>query len=180
MNNNNDNKYGRTMDFSRHQEIVQELRQQLIVMKQQIKTFEEEATTTTALHHTHEQLLDAYSDMHNTNLSLQHDKETLMLQVRMLQDINVNTQYQLVTLQSKMSITCQHKFQCGCATIAKSLQIAIIAITHIPFVITAIEATNCAMIKPASNIMNAGLTTATVKASTAISVQQRNQINKCT
>ena len=47
MNNNNDNKYGRTMDFSRHQEIVQELRQQLIVMKQQIKTFEEEATTTT-------------------------------------------------------------------------------------------------------------------------------------
>ena len=113
-NNNNDNKYGRTMNFSRHQEIVQELRQQLINMKQQIKAFEEESIRTKELHHSHEQLLDAYSDMHNDNLSLQHDKETLMLQVRILQDINVNTQYQLVTLQSKMSITCQHKFQCGC------------------------------------------------------------------
>ena len=100
MSNNNNIRSARTIDLATHQQMVQDLEATIDVMQQRIQQLEKKDVKATELSYSHEQLLDAYSDMHSTNLSLQQDKETLLLQVKMLQDINLNTQYQLTTLQS--------------------------------------------------------------------------------
>ena len=99
-----------TVVRSQHQEIVQELRQQLIIMKQQIKESEQAAVRHIELQHTHEQLLDQYTDLHTTNLSLYQDKDELLQQINMLQTVNINIQYQFATLQSKRITIQSHEY----------------------------------------------------------------------
>ena len=111
---NNNKKYARTIDYSRHQQIIQELNEQIAIMKQQINEADQAAFQHKDLQHAHEQLLDQYTDLQSTNLSLYQDKDKLLQQINMLQTVNLNVQYQFAALQSKRITKCQHIYQCGC------------------------------------------------------------------
>ena len=114
MSNNRSNPSGRNMDYSRHRNVVQSLNETIDILSLRLQAADDAAIQATRLSHEHEQLLDEYTELHASYQSLQQDKEKLIQQINMLHDVNLNTQYQLTTLQSKKAVSCQHMFQCGC------------------------------------------------------------------
>ena len=114
MSNNRSNPSGRNMDFNRHQEIVKGLNETIQTLNQRLESAEAAAVRATELSYQHEQLIDEFSELYESYHSVQRDKGKLMQQISMLQDVNLNIQYQLTTLQSKKAVSCKHMFQCGC------------------------------------------------------------------
>ena len=114
MSNNKNNKAGRSMNLIRHQNIVQTLNETISILNQRLSSTENTAMRATETSCKYEELLNTYTELHAANISVQRDNEKLKQQINMLHDINLNTQYQLMTLQSKKSVSCQHMYQCGC------------------------------------------------------------------
>ena len=62
----------------------------------------------------HDQMFQQTIDSQDIVVSVNRGKDNLMLQVKTLQNINLNLQWQLANLQSRKSVTCGHIYQCGC------------------------------------------------------------------